>query len=133
MNYIQVQLANLTLQLKDIKKAKEDRDDIWCTRFHASGHTKDTCLTFRNYSLSGAHNPLSGVGAPWCHIFQVYGHRHENFDYRQKMVTKAESLYYTFCRLVGHDDKNCCTYDLLQERTYDSYFVKGEDPQRAQA
>ena len=31
MNQIQAQLANLTLQLQDIKKAKEDRDDLWCT------------------------------------------------------------------------------------------------------
>ena len=37
------------LQLQDIKKAKEDRDDIWCTRCHAGGHTKDTCPNFRNY------------------------------------------------------------------------------------
>ena len=49
------------------------------------------------------------------------------------MVTKAEGLYYTFCRSVGHNDKKCQAYDLLQERTYDSYFVKGEDPQAMQA
>ena len=35
MNHIQAQLANLTLQLQDIKKEKEDRDDLWCTQFHA--------------------------------------------------------------------------------------------------
>ena len=46
MNQIQAQLANLMLQLKDIKKAKEYHDDIWHTRFHGSGHTKHTCLTF---------------------------------------------------------------------------------------
>ena len=50
----------------------------------------------------------------------------------QKMVTKAESLNYTFCLSVGHDDKNYRAYDLLQERTYDSYFVKGEDPRAMQ-
>ena len=46
MNQIQAQLANLTLQLQDIKKAKEDCDDLWCTYCHADGHTKDTCSTF---------------------------------------------------------------------------------------
>ena len=51
----------------------------------------------------------------------------------QKMVTKVENLYCTFFRSVGHDDKNCQAYDFLQERTYDSYFVKGEDPQAMQA
>ena len=74
MNQIQAQLANLTLQLQDIKKAKEDRDDIWCTRCHASGHTKDTCLTFHNYLLLGSPRPFSGVSAPWCCICQVYGY-----------------------------------------------------------
>ena len=74
MNQIQPQLANLMLQLQDIKKAKEDRDDIWCTRFHASGHTKDTCLTFQNYFLSRDRKLLSGASRPWCHICQVYGH-----------------------------------------------------------
>ena len=42
MNQIQAQLANLTLQLQDIKKEKEDRKDIWCTRCRADGHTKET-------------------------------------------------------------------------------------------
>ena len=106
MNEIQAQLANLTLQLQDIKKAKEDRDDLWCTQCHVDGHTKDTCLTFRNYLLSGASNPLSCAGIPWCRICQVYGHRHENCEYMQNMVTKAENMYCTFCQSVGHDDKN---------------------------
>ena len=97
MNQIQEYLANLTLQLQEIKKAKEDRDDIWCTHFHAGGHTNDACLTFQNYLLSGAPNPLIRVGAPWCPIYQVYGHRNENCDYMQKMVSIAERLYYTLC------------------------------------
>ena len=50
----------------------------------------------------------------------------------QKMVTKAESLYYTFYHSVGHEDKGYQASDLLQERTYDSYFVKGEDPRTIQ-
>ena len=93
MNHIQAQLGNLMLQLQDIQKAKEDHDDIFCMWFHAGGHTKDTCLTFQNYFLAGAPNPLSSVGAPWCRICQVYGHRHDNYDYMQNMVTKAEKLY----------------------------------------
>ena len=50
----------------------------------------------------------------------------------KNMVTKEDNMYCTFCRSVGHDDKNCQAYDLLQERTYDSYFVKGEDPREMQ-
>ena len=48
------------------------------------------------------------------------------------MVTKEESLYFSFCHLGGHEDKDFQAYDLLQERTYDSYFVKGEDPRMIQ-
>ena len=81
MNQIQAQLDNLMLQLQEIKKAKEDRDDIWCTHFHVDGHTKDTCPTFRNYLLSRAENSLSSVGIPWCRICQVYGNQNENYDY----------------------------------------------------
>ena len=46
MNQIQAQLATLTLQLQDIKKEKEEHDDLWCTQCHVDGHAKDTCLTF---------------------------------------------------------------------------------------
>ena len=46
MNQIQAQLANLMLQLQDIKKGKEDHNDLWCTRCHVDRHTKDTCPTF---------------------------------------------------------------------------------------
>ena len=132
MNQIQAHLANLMLQLQDIKKAKEDYDDLWCSRCHVDGHTKDTCSTFQNYLLSRASNSLSCAGIPWCCICQVYGHRHENCEYMKNMVTKEENMYYTFFRLVGHD-KNYRAYDLLQERMYDLYFVKGEDPEIVQA
>ena len=68
MNQMQAQLANLTLQLQDIKKAKENHDDLWCTGCHADGHTKDTCPMFHNYFLSGAPNPLNYSDIPWCRI-----------------------------------------------------------------
>ena len=115
MNQIQTHLPNLTLQLLDIKKAKEDHDDLWCTRCHVDGHTKDTYPMFSNYFLSGAPNPLSYAGTLWCCICQVYGHRHENCKYMQKMVTKVENLYCTFCRSVGHDDKSYRAYDCFKK------------------
>ena len=46
MNQIELQLANLMLQLQDIKKDKEDHDDLWCSWCHANRNTKDTCSTF---------------------------------------------------------------------------------------
>ena len=118
MNQIQEQLANLTLQHQDIKKGKEEHTDIWCTRCHRDGHTKDTCPFFRNYLLSGDPNPLSSGGVPWCHICQFYGHQHEECSYMQKMVSNPTNLYYSFCCSVRHEDTDCWAYDPLQERTY---------------
>ena len=46
MNQIQAQLANMTLQLQDIKKDKEDHDNLCCTRYRVDGHTKDRCSMF---------------------------------------------------------------------------------------
>ena len=68
MNQIQAQLANLTIQLEDIKKVKDEHDDLWCTRCHVDGHMKDSCPYFWNYLLSGVSNPLSCSSVPWCHI-----------------------------------------------------------------
>ena len=64
MVHIQLQLANLTLQLQDIKKGKEGQVDLWCTKCRTDGHTKDNCPTFMNYVTSGAPNPLNGKGLP---------------------------------------------------------------------
>ena len=107
---------------------KDEHDDLWCTQCHVDGHTKDTFPSFHNYLLLRASNSLIFDSVPWCCICQVYGHRHEDCTYMQKMVTNPVSLYCTFCRSVGHEDKDCRAYDLLQEWTYDAYFVKGEDP-----
>ena len=107
MNQIQAQIANLTLQLQDIKKEKEEHDDLLCTRCHTYGHTKDACLNFQNYLLSGASNPFTSIGVLWCRVCQVYGHRHKNYSYMQKMVMREKSLYCSFFRSVGHKDKDC--------------------------
>ena len=56
--HIQNQLANLTLQLHDIKKGEEVREEVWCTRCRTEGHSKDHCLVFEEYSASSAPNPL---------------------------------------------------------------------------
>ena len=34
------QLTNLTLQLHDMKKGKEVREEVWCTRCKTEGHSK---------------------------------------------------------------------------------------------
>ena len=68
MVQIQPQLANLMIQLQDIKKGKESHEDLWCTKCRTDGHTKDNCTTFMNYISFGAPNPLSSHGIPYCRI-----------------------------------------------------------------
>ena len=57
-------LANLTLQIKDIRKGKEAQEDLWCTKCRTDGHTKDNCPTFMNYVSFSAPNRLKGHGIP---------------------------------------------------------------------
>ena len=75
MIQIQSHLDNLTIQLQDIKRGKEVQEDLWCTRCRERGHTKDDFPTYMNYISSGALNPLSNQGLPWCNICQTRGHR----------------------------------------------------------
>ena len=58
MAQIHNQLANLTLQLHDMKKGKEVREEIWCTRCRTKGHSKEHCPVFAEYLASGAPNPF---------------------------------------------------------------------------
>ena len=68
MVQFQSQLANLMIQLQDIKKGKEAQEDFWCTKCRTDGNNKDNCLNFLNYVALGAHNPLNDHGLPWCRI-----------------------------------------------------------------
>ena len=112
MVQIQSQLANLTIQLQDIKKGKESHEYLWCTKCRMDGHTKDNYLTFMNYVTFGAPNPLNGQGLPWCHICQSRGHRDEECVYLQKIVSTPANLICKFCKSVGHEKKYCRSYQL---------------------
>ena len=65
---IQNQLANLTLQLHDMKKGKEVREEVSCTRCRTEGHSKEHCPLFAEYLANGAPNPLPKAQGPWCKI-----------------------------------------------------------------
>ena len=64
MAQIQSQLANLTLQLQDIKKGKEIREEVWCTKCRTEGHSKEHCLVYAEYLAAGAPNPLPQLQGP---------------------------------------------------------------------
>jgi hypothetical protein len=44
----------------------------------------------------------------------------------KKYVQTPTNLYYTFCKYVGHDEKDCRAYDLLHERSRDTYIIQGK-------
>ena len=44
-------------------------------------------------------------------------------------MLKPANIFYNFCCSVGHEEKDCRAYDLLQERTMDTYFMTGEEQQ----
>ena len=132
MVQIQSQLDNLTIQLQDIKKGKEAQEDLWCTKRRMDRHTKDNFLTFMSYISSGAPNPLNGHGLPWCCICQSRGHREEECLYLQKVVVTPTNLFCKFYKLVGHEEKDCRAYQLLKEKTIDTYLVKNEGQPQAE-
>ena len=90
------------------------------------GHTKDNYLTFMNYVAFGAPNPLNGKRLPWCLIFQSRGHCDKECVYLWKVVSTPTNLFCTFCRSAGHDEKDCRAYQLLKEKTGDTYLMKNE-------
>jgi hypothetical protein len=41
-------------------------------------------------------------------------------------VQTPTNLYCTFCKSVGHDDRDYRAYDLMHERSRDIYKIQGE-------
>jgi hypothetical protein len=44
----------------------------------------------------------------------------------KKYIQTPTNLYYTLCKSVGHDEKDCRAYDLFHERSRDIYKIQGE-------
>ena len=57
-----LQLANIMVQLQDIKKGKEIQEDLWCIRCIREGHHKDNCSALMNYVAAGAPDPINTQG-----------------------------------------------------------------------
>ena len=69
---IQVQLAAMALELRDMKKGKAVQEEFWCTRCRTEGHDKEQCLVIRNYLNSGAPNPFN-PSVLYCEICRTTG------------------------------------------------------------
>ena len=126
MDQLQKQLVNITLELQSLKKGKEVRKEVWCTRCRTEGHSKEHCPVFVQYLASGAPNPLPQTGGLWCEICRQAGHRPEDCHMLQKYTKTPKNLYCTFCSSVGHDDSHYCALDMMMERTQDVYAMQSE-------
>jgi hypothetical protein len=131
MSQILKKLTILSLQVKDMKKdkGKEKREDIWCITCKLEGHDKDHCPLFHEYLASRAHSPLKQATVPWCNVYRTR-HRPSECYYIQKYVQTPTNIYCTFCKFVGHDEKDCRAYDLMHERSRDTYRIQGETQQK---
>jgi hypothetical protein len=127
MSQIFSQLTSLSLHVEDMKKDKgnDKRDLIWCIICKSEGHDKEHCPIFHEFLASRAPSPLKQVTLPWCEVCRNR-HRPSECSYMKKYVQKPTNLYYTFCKLVGHDEKDYRAYDLLHERSIDTYRLQGK-------
>lgn len=120
-------LTSLSLQVEDMKKdkEKEKREEIWFFICRSEGHDKEICLLFHEYFSSGAPIPLKQIILPWC---EVCKNRHCSGEcyYMKKYVQTPTNWYCTFCKSVGHDDRDYRAYDLMHERSRDIYKIQGE-------
>ena len=116
---------NLSLQIQDIKKGKDKREEVWCIKCKEEGHHKDQCPSFQEYIATWAPNPCNhGVG-PWCEICRTRGHRLEECYLLHKYINTPKSLYCNFLKYVSHDESNFQANDLLSKRIVDAYRMEG--------
>lgn len=93
MAQVQSHLDALTLQLQDISKQKERREDVWCTYYRSEGHFKNQCPVLLQYMATRAPNLVSQEEGLWCEICKTRGHKPENCHLLQKYVCFPKSLY----------------------------------------
>ena len=55
---IQAQLAEMSLELCNMKKGKAIREEVWFMRCKEEGHDKEQCPALRNYLNTGAPSPF---------------------------------------------------------------------------
>jgi hypothetical protein len=127
MSQILSQLTSLSLQVEDMKKdkGKYKREDIWCVICRSKGHGKEHYPLFHEYLVSRASIPLKQVTLPWCEVCRNRHHTGECY-YMKTYIQTPTNLYCTFCKLVGHEDKDFMSYDLMHERSRDVYTIQGE-------
>lgn len=130
VQHIQSQLEILHMELHSLKTRKESqpkvRTDVQCIKCKDEGHDNNHYPVYHNYLIGGGLVPLKldNTAGPstgvllWCDIFQITGkHTTDNCHLLQNFVQTPHKLFCTFCKSVGHDERNCQSYELMMERT----------------
>jgi hypothetical protein len=74
----------------------------------------------------GELNPLArGVGC--CDICKMWGNHPNTCPLLQKYHSTSRNLFSIFFKLVGHDEKDCHTFDMMRECTSDAYIIQEEN------
>ena len=111
---IQAQLAVMALELRDMKKAKTSREEVWCMQCRSEGHDRDQCPVARTYLNMGAPNQFT-PGVLYCEICRTSGqHRPEHCHLLQRYVQVPKNPYCQFCKSVGHNEEEFRSYDLMR-------------------
>ena len=110
---IQAQLAEMALELHEMKKGKSIHKEVWCTRCRKEGHDKEQCPVLRNYMNTGVPNPFN-PNVLYCEICRTTGqHRPEDLYLLQRYVQVPKNPYFKFCKSVGHNEEECRSFDLM--------------------
>lgn len=123
---IQVQIQNFCFKMKKLKQEQATRlevqEEVWCIKCRSQGHDKDHYPISVNYVEAGGPIPLrpeaqarpSTTTLLWCAICQVGGkHNTNNYHLLPKYNQIPQQLFCNFCRLVGHEERYCHSYQLL--------------------
>jgi hypothetical protein len=75
----------------------------------------------------GVLNPLPGGGGGYCEICKKWGHHPIECPLPQKYQSTPRNLFCNFCKSVEHEEKDCCTFDLMREHTSNMYMIQEEN------
>lgn len=65
-----------------------------------------------------AQEGSSTVPTLWCMICQIgWNHVIDNYHLLQKYMQTSQQLFSNFCRLVGHDEHTCRSYEMMMDQT----------------
>jgi hypothetical protein len=89
------------------------------------GHRKNEFPLFSQYIGVGMPNPLY-LGGPWCDNHKTHGNDPYHFPLMKKYQTVLKSTFCNFCKSFRHEDKDCRTLEMMNERIADTYRVQVE-------